>query len=133
MSKRKRGLYLDVRVKVLQLDSWMKRMGQFNAPSLEEVSPVRFNRDGFYLHYDMCWFEVGGKAYLYDKSLFLYKLKLLEGRILSNKEEEALRYLSSMGVTDGRLLLSMSKQLKGDRNIHRRFLGIKKGLREKRL
>lgn len=122
--RKQRGLYTDVRVKVLPLQQWMKNMDSPNSPTLEQETP-RFNRDGYYLHYDVCWFEVGGKAYLCDADTFLYELATLNGKILTAKEEEAIRYLNTRGIGKDKGLITMSNQLKSIRNIRRHFLGIK--------
>jgi hypothetical protein len=63
-------------VKVLPLDRWMSSTRAFPYFNLTETNPF-FNRDGIYLSVKKCWFEVNGKAYLYDKKQFVYDLQLM--------------------------------------------------------
>ena len=97
--RKKRYVDNNVRVKVLPLEGWMKIMNHeyLNPPKLEEEEP-RFNRDGYYLHFDVCWFECNGKAYLYIEDEFRDTLMMYEAKRLSLKEKCALKYIKEMNL-----------------------------------
>jgi len=124
--RKRRDVFNNVRVKVLQLKNWMKKPDHHTFPKLKTKVP-RFNRDGYYLHYDICWFEYNGIAYIYNAKSFLYTLNLLGYNILSKKEKDAINLLKVMGLASkGQLrMVQKSKQLMGLRNIYRHFLTIK--------
>lgn len=125
-----RTLCNNVRVKVLQLQPWMKMPNHNAFPKLETENP-RFNRNGYYLDYDVCWFEYNGIAYLYNKEDFLYELYILNNRILSKKENDAIMFLDTMGIASEKQLsmVALSKHLVSLRNNRRHFLAIKNKLK----
>lgn len=72
-----------MRLKVLPLQPYMHMVKATNsldlvAPGLEKVAPI-FNREGFYLLGQQCWFEVEGNGYVHHgiRSDFLYRLNKL--------------------------------------------------------
>ena len=55
----------------------------------QEINPV-FNRRGLYLYGSQCWFEIEGRAFLYEKKHFLETLNL------RNFEEVCDNYLQKL-------------------------------------
>ena len=104
-----------LRLKVLRLEEWMKRMKNPNSPSLQSTDR-ELNRDGYYLNEDSCWFEVDGTAYFTDRKQFLYTLGLMNAkeRVLRQPEEDALKYLRSCKIGNNSSLLYDSRRAKAD-------------------
>lgn len=77
------------KVKVLPLTFWMSNSSDFkdDLGRLESTAPV-FNRNGHYYNrvLDVCWFEVDGKAFLFDGSDFKWDLECLCARELNHKQ-----------------------------------------------
>lgn len=81
-------------IKVLKLDSWMKKYPEYFANEhLTEIQPY-FNRDGYYLYGDVCWFEYSGRAWFVDNIDFKYGLMLFEVPYLRDCEIAAFTLLS---------------------------------------
>jgi len=80
-------------LKVLSLEPWMLRMHARSAPQLKTTDPV-FNRNGYYMQGDECWFEVNGLAYNYDPESFKYTLKRLSMEPLRECEAKAVETLA---------------------------------------
>ncbi len=87
-------------VKVLQLDWWMPSSfesgelwrDKYLSHTYFEVFP-EFNRDGIYMNDQRCWFEIGGKAFKYDRKTFEFDLKMLSVKPLRKIEYEAFKVL----------------------------------------
>lgn len=83
-------------LKVLPLNFWqkiyLKDEWKHVRPELREIPP-KLNRDGYYLKGDLCWFEISGKAFLYDKESFMYDIEQLNHIPLLYKEKEAIETL----------------------------------------
>lgn len=66
-----------MRLKVLQLEPWMKRIYRDRGvPILNEIPPV-LNRNGWYMRGKESWFELDGRAYTNDSlaAQFRYEMK----------------------------------------------------------
>ena len=82
-----------MKVKVLNLEGWMKKYPEkFPKDYLKEIQPY-FNRDGYYLVGDVCWFEYSGKAYFVDGGDFKYEMMLLNTPLYRECEYAAMRLL----------------------------------------
>lgn len=91
-------------VKVLQLDWWMKSSfksgelleDEYMAETYPEISPI-FNREGVYTAIigwlSVCWFEIGGRAFMYDRKTFEHDLKMLNVKPLRKIEYDAYKIL----------------------------------------
>ena len=77
-------------IKVLPLAYWMKIYPKGMKGHELPESEGFFNKDGYYLYGDKCWFEKNGKCYHYDAGSFKYSLELLNLPIYSEKEYNAL-------------------------------------------
>jgi len=120
------------RYKVLPLESWMIVDGDWvtwkdvQECAKGEIAPI-MNRDGFY--YDratkMCWFEINGRAFLYEAKSFLYSLSLFAHSPLSEKDADALRVTISsaakrnINLNDLNELLQMDHEWKMIRDTYR--------------
>lgn len=82
-----------MKIKVLGLESWMKKYPDgFAYDHLTEIQPY-FNRDGYYLANDVCWFEYNGRAWFANAGDFKYGLMLLDVPYLRDCEYQAFRVL----------------------------------------
>ena len=98
------------KIKVLKLETWMrpqnnKRLKKFNHRR-KETQPI-FNRDGYYLINDYCWFEVEGKAYVHLVDHFKYSLYLLSQPIYRGVEYDAMLVMSKGGLLSNELLSNL--------------------------
>lgn len=62
-----------------RLNNFQAQMNERYKHELEcyyEEIPPEYNRDGWYLLGDKCWFETNGKAYLYNKKQFDFEMNL---------------------------------------------------------
>lgn len=94
-----------MKLKILSLEFWM----MFSDPSdstamiqledtlecAKEITPI-LNRNGYYLDREtnFCWFEWAGKAFKYEPESFKYELSLLNHRPLTDKESQAISFIS---------------------------------------
>lgn len=103
-------------VKVLQLEGWMKKPDHPGFPKLDTETP-RFNRDGYYLDGDICWFEYNGIAYLYDAYSFKYSLMLMNVKVLMKKQMDSIKVLIDYNMCPQslRVLYSRNKDILGSR------------------
>lgn len=80
-------------LKILKLEYWMSTCSLFSddLDYYYEIKPI-FNRDGWYLENDRCWFEVNNRAFEGSDLIesFKYKLYLLDIPCLTDKEIKAL-------------------------------------------
>lgn len=119
----------NIKIKVLNLEGWMKKYPEgFSQDNFTEIQPY-FNRDGYYLINDVCWFEHNGRAWFTDPGDFKYGLMLLDVPYYRDCELFAFRILAKAR------LLSLDKKrmiwLHDQRSNHRensfsRRLRIKK-------
>lgn len=64
------------RVKVMKLDHWMThRFAEETLKYYLSTDPI-FNRNGIYCYKGSSWFEMDGKAWLYEPNQFLYDINL---------------------------------------------------------
>lgn len=85
-----------MRIKVLELDWWMKRDGTepkrerlLGSKRYPEIRPV-FNRPGIYRLGKEAWVEIGGKAYRYDPLQFYFQLAWKHALEYTDEEANAL-------------------------------------------
>ena len=90
-------------LKVLPLDYWMTfKDDVLDDTCLVPIMPI-LKRNGYYLTKEMCWFEVDGKAYKYNKEYFEYELKLLNHRVLRDIEYKTIKFLITSKLADRKL------------------------------
>ncbi len=110
-------------IKVLKLSPWMQFAYKRMLNTLKETTPI-FNRNGFYLLEDKCWFEVDSRAFEYEKSSFQYDLRKLSHKRLRDVEYQHMKELIKVGFKSSEISikLSLEEQLRSDRKtkIHRR-------------
>lgn len=91
-------------LKILKLEYWQSHPELFCGEDLKSIEPV-FNRDGYY--YDTktkkCWFEVDGDAFEYDKSSFIFELKVQNHRYLTSNERNAINTLIKSKLASNKL------------------------------
>lgn len=108
------------KLKVLPLRPWMKNPSK----RLETVEP-NIGRDGYYLFGDACWFEVNGKAYVYEGRLF--NIELARGDTIWGYTMRECEYEAMCVLRAGNLLNKKQRNMlheyevnQGVREIHRR-------------
>ena len=97
-----------MKIKVLNLEDWMLNdvepgwgNNELGNEPFPEIDPT-FNRDGWYLHGDKCWAEIGGKAYRIPVRPFAYQLSLLHAQEYNHRHYEALQHIMSVGLASNK-------------------------------
>ena len=94
-------------MKRLNLPSWTL-FSRADFSHYTEINPI-IGKNGLYLNDDsLCWFEINGLAYLYDKKQFLYELALLSVVPLRQVELDALRLLNKNKLLSRRAMEKLS-------------------------
>lgn len=109
------------KLKVLQLEFWMKYDDNWNERTKNHpsyIGPAIYNRDGWYLLGDDCWFEYDGNAFkttgLYET--FKYQLKLLDIPLLTDDQAENIKTLCySLPKSHNKLKKDLITVLRHDR------------------
>lgn len=89
-------------IKVLQLEPWMEKSFKDDQQELFEMgyteTTPRFNRNGWYKHIGLSWFEINGRAFYHPDMTWLADdfdscLKQLNHRPLTRKQRNEIRSL----------------------------------------
>lgn len=111
------------RIKVLLLEKHitLKEIKR-EIPYLEEIIPV-FKRRGKYLLGELCWFEVGGRAFKFNRLQFLHDLETWHASEMDQRKVSALQ-----AVVDNRMATKRQEQLlrqyKHSRDLHEIRMGV---------
>lgn len=110
------------KLKVLPLEFWMdlKMLDEDERKFHPETEPV-FNRDGYYLLEDKCWFEVEGEAFINEPSDFKHALKMLNYKPLREIEYKHISELLKTGYKSKELrdLINIEEHCRDLRRIKR--------------
>lgn len=109
-------------IKVLEHTTYRKRKHELWDKKLlheldtyhDEIPPV-FNREGTYLVGDKCWFEVRGRAFKFEKRMFLYNLRQL---FVEEVDVNVVRLLKKIDRIDSHILTFEQRKLVGDYNTY---------------
>lgn len=94
-------MYEIKKLKVLPLEYWMTHPWTWDEEDARKMSRFKYFKpvgtDNIYFYRNrensFAWFELGGIAYEYDVSAFLYKLSMLDAPHYTKEEYEALKLL----------------------------------------
>ena len=92
-----------MKLKILPLENWMYDIDSISELNLKEISPI-FKRNGFYLKRNVCWFEINGKAFIYNRDDFIHSLNIFNHKHLRDCDFINLSSLSKSGILNREML-----------------------------
>ena len=116
------------KIKVLQLERWMKqKILRENGMGLIEIAPILW-RDGYYKSGYFVWFEYNGKAWEYPHNDFDYDLHILSHRPLRESEINGLKAISNI---KGHKISSLARKILSDQQMFLILYGTHKNFNKK--